>query len=301
MDLLSGYPRPMRSILPALASCELEPVKGCVVTRRKRDQPMKPMQVFPIRFLAAFMGCSSAPLPPPVEARPRPPAPAPSASVAPAPPAASTAADVAPAAEVDQASEAGDLVKGGARLALEDGAELVVAVKDPADPASPPPVAMALVRDGKVIARREGFAAVTGVESKLLTAAQSCESWRASLRRESSGSVEGVRVSIASAIGEDFSTSTELAVLFKINAPLRTLDGLARIWSGVAAREENKMDSCLTSREVGFRVPDAKTLEKTITERTWWVEQVIGGDVKKQLKRDCKVGTKKRVERVALP
>jgi hypothetical protein len=251
-------------------------------------------------LFVAVAGCSSAPLPPRVVATPGASAP----SATPSPIAGATS-DVAPADEatvaVEDAKDVGDLLTGGARLALGDGAELVVVVKAPSDRDGAPEVTMALVRGGKVIARRDGFDVVTGVEPTLLTATQPCESWRASLRKEAFGSVDGVRVSIACATGEDYFTSTELAVLFRIDGSLRDLDGLTRIWSGIAAREENAMDSCLTSREVGFRVLDAKTLEKTITETTRWVEQVIGDDVKRALRKDCKLGKSKRMERIALP
>lgn len=111
----------------------------------------------------------------------------------------------------------------------------------------------------------------------------------------------GQALSLICATGEAYFSATELAVLLRLDGPVHDLDGLTRIWSGVAAGEQNAMESCLISREVAFRVIDAKTLAKTITEKTSWHEQVIGDDVKKRLRQDCNVGTSKRTERVTLP
>jgi hypothetical protein len=249
-------------------------------------------------MLVVIAGCSSAPSPRRIEATP----PSPTSSAPASAIAGAVSAVAAPNAEEDDApSDVDDLVHRTDKLALDDGAELVVVLGQPAEPDGALALTMALIRGGKVISRRDDFAAVTGVKATLLTSAQPCERSVAGLRRESFGRVAGVRVSIVCATGEDYFTSTELAVLFRLDGPVRDLDALPRIWAGLAATERNDMDSCMTSREVAFQVIDAKTLEKTITEQTRWVEQTFGGDLKKRLKKGCKVGTSKRVERVALP
>jgi hypothetical protein len=269
---------------------------------------MDPMRSLPV-VLVALAGCSSAPLPPRIDAAlpsPRPSASASaSVSIAIVPPAASAVSYLAPPDEESDDDFPWDklgLAGNGVRLSLEDGADLVITLRDTVAPDSVPEVVMALVRGGKVLSRRDGFAAVTGVEEKILTSAQSCETWRAGIRREAFGSVSGVRVSLGCSTGEDYYTATELAVLFRLDGPLRDLDGLARIWAGPANTLYSEMELCVRSREVDFRLIDVKKLEKTITEETRWNDRSNDEDWAKALKRGCKVKKKTtRVERVALP
>lgn len=254
--------------------------------------------------LALLTGCSSAPLPPRAEAAP----PSPSAS-APAVIASATAAPVASAAPVappaepeeKKSREDDDPTRGGTRLVLEDGAVLTIEARELSAPDSPPEVTLILSRGGKEVARREGFAAVTGVKPKLLAATHLCERSNAHLRRESFGSAAGVRVSIVCISGEDYARGTELAVLFRLDEPLRDLDALKRLWAGLADGMRSDMDSCLMSRTVAFQLINPRTLEKTTIEVRNWTDQVIGEPLKAQLKQKCKVGRTKRVERVALP
>jgi hypothetical protein len=264
------------------------------------------MRALPL-LLVVLAGCSSAPVPPRID--PAPPSPAPSVSASAAPsvsastttPVASAVSAPAPPDAKTEASEDVDRTRNGTRLALPGGAELVIAVSAPSAPNSPPEVTLTLVRGEKEIARRDGFFGVTGAKAKILTSAQACESWRGSIRREAFGATSGVRVSIACSTGEDYFSATELAVLFRLDEPLRDLDGLTRIWAGLGAAEHREMDSCLGSREVSFRLINLRTLEKTITEQTRWVEQSFADELKKKLKKGCKVGETKRVERVVLP
>lgn len=137
-------------------------------------------------FFAALVSCAGPPRPSSV-APSRPP----SAVVAAPPPITSAVVATAPAVEIPEANDVDGLALGGERLPLGDGAELVIEVTASGDRGGAPAVAMALVRGGKVTARRDGFNAVAGVEPTILVGSDSCDSWRGSLRREAFGSVSG--------------------------------------------------------------------------------------------------------------
>ena len=149
-----------------------------------------------------------------------------------------------------------------ARLALNGGAELVLVVRPAESSTSEPLVALAIVDRGRVISRRDGFDAVTGLDLSQ-AGLPACESWHARARREA----WGLRLSLVCGIGEDYHTDTEVAALFRmVAAPERDVAGLARFWSGIADSVQSEIDSCIRSRDVVFELADATTLKKTITE-----------------------------------
>ncbi len=174
-------------------------------------------------------------------------------------------------------------------LVLGNGTSVFVVLSEDAS-SGPPELALELRSETKVILRREGWQAITHVDLKKLAF---CDTWYARLGRESLGDIDAVRVSLVCRAGEDYMTSKEVAVLVKP-------DTLETIWAGLADSYENSMDSCLSGIHVKFRFIKPKTLEKTIVEETHWVDQLLDEEVKGRLKRDCKVGSKRRVERVKL-
>lgn len=178
----------------------------------------------------------------------------------------------------------------GTTLALGNGTNVVVVLGEDTS-SGPSDLALELRSENKVVLRREGWQAITHFDLKKLSY---CDTWFARLARESLGTIEAVRVSVVCRAGEDFMTSKEVAVLVKP-------DTLETIWAGLADDYENSMDSCMKGNHVTFRIIAPKTLEKTIVEETHWVDQVIEEDVKSRLKRDCKIGSRRRVERVKLP
>lgn len=126
-----------------------------------------------------------------------------------------------------------------------------------------------------------------------------CETWNASARREALGSAETLRVSLVCGTGEDVHGEREIALLYRLAAsPPRDLAELERLWVSEAGSMLTVMDSCATSRTVTFRLVGT-TLEKTTVDETTWTDQSIAAEVKKQLRRDCHVGKKQRVERTA--
>lgn len=155
----------------------------------------------------------------------------------------------------------------------------------------PPEIALELRRDDKTIVRREGWDSVTHFDLKKL---HGCETWHTRIMRENIGTQDAIRVSLVCRTGEDYLTSSEIALLVKP-------ENLEPIWTGLADRLENTMDSCIQARHVSFRIIPPKTLEKTILEETTWVDQIMSDEVKTRLKRECKVGSKRRIERNTLP
>jgi hypothetical protein len=176
------------------------------------------------------------------------------------------------------------------KLALGNGTDVVVVFSGDAS-SGPPELALELRRENKVVLRREGWDAITHFDLKKL---QFCETWTARMGREPLGTIDAVRVSLVCRTGEDYQTSEEVALLVKP-------DNLETIWAGLGDRYINSMDSCIEGRHVHFQIISPKTLEKTIVEETRWVDQVITDDVKDRLKRECKLGSKRRIERVKLP
>lgn len=169
-----------------------------------------------------------------------------------------------------------------ARLAI-GGVEIVAVIH--AEKGSAPALTLATVQGGKVTARRDGWGAATGLSDKPSSA---CDTWHVSIVRQPFGA----RVNLVCAVGEDYKTAEETAVLLREG----TLD---RLWAGPANRAQNEMDSCFSSRTVEFSLK-GKSLEKAISEETRWTDQPIAGDTKARLKKGCKVGKNKRVERVTI-
>jgi hypothetical protein len=225
------------------------------------------------------------------------PAPAPRTDVAktsvPVKPPAKSAEPVAsstpPPAQPEPPEADDEPVDSNPKLSLDNGMDLVVLLDD-SSPNSPE-LAIELRREGKVVERREGWDTITHFDLKKL---HPCDTWRSYVQRESLGAFDGVRVTLVCQVGEDYATSDEIAVL------LRT-DRLDTVWAGIADGYHNTMDSCILRRQVTFRISSPKTLVKTIAEETRWIDQVIDDDVKRRLKRDCKLGRKERVERITLP
>jgi hypothetical protein len=187
------------------------------------------------------------------------------------------------------------------RMPAGGGAELVLALAQGSNAEETPLVTLALVDNERVVSRRDGVEALAGLTPYRI-GLKVCETWHAGLRREPLGAAIGLRVSLVCGHGEDYRVSTEIAVLFRLDAaPPRDLGALQRIWAGVADMTKSSMGSCEVARAVGFRLAGDKALEETIVEETQWVDQVIADEVKKRLRRECKVGKKKRVERLALP
>jgi len=175
-------------------------------------------------------------------------------------------------------------------LAIGNGTDVVVELS--ADSKSDvPQLAIELKREKKSVSRREGWKEITRFDLKKL---HPCDTWSTRLTRELLGKVNAVRVSLICRIGEDYLTSTEIAVLLNP-------DDLNTIWAGPADEWISAMDSCIQSRRVTFRALNPKTLEKTVLDATIWSEQLIEEGAKARLKRECKVGSKRLVERVVLP
>jgi len=175
-------------------------------------------------------------------------------------------------------------------LALGDGTYFVVELQENG-PLEAPALALELQRDNKVVLSRLGFDAITHFDLKKF---HPCETWLTRVIHEDLGTSKAVRVSLICRTGEDYSTSSEIAVLVKP-------DDLKTIWAGLADTYNNSMDSCIEARRVTFRIVPPRTLEKSILAETTWVEQVIDGDVKTRLKRECKLGKQRRVEKIVLP
>ena len=175
-------------------------------------------------------------------------------------------------------------------LALGDGTYFVVELQENG-PFEAPALALELKRDNKVVLDRLGFEAITHVNLKKL---HSCDTWATRVNLEDLGTSKAVRVSLVCSTGEDYLTSSEIAILVKP-------DDLRTIWAGLADKFVNTMDSCIEARRVTFRIVPPKTLEKSILSETTWVDQVLDEDFKARLKRDCKLGKQRRVEKVALP
>lgn len=154
-----------------------------------------------------------------------------------------------------------------------------------------PDLAVELKREKKTAVRREGWNDITQFDLKKL---HPCDTWSTRLSQELLGKVNVVRLSLICRVGEDYLTSTEIAVLLDP-------DTLKTVWSGAADEWINSMDSCIFSRRVTFQSFKPKTIEKTILESTIWSEQLIEEGAKARLKKECKVGSKRRVEQVAIP
>lgn len=154
-----------------------------------------------------------------------------------------------------------------------------------------PELAIELKREKKTVVRREGWKEITQFDLKKL---HPCDTWSTRMSQELLGKVNVVRLSLICRVGEDYLTSTEIAVLLDP-------DTLKTVWSGAADEWINSMDSCIFSRRVTFQSKKAKTIEKTILESTIWSEQLIEEGAKARLKKECKVGSKRRVEQVAIP
>jgi hypothetical protein len=153
-----------------------------------------------------------------------------------------------------------------------------------------PQLSIELKREKKTVRRREGWKDITGFDLKKL---HPCDTWSTRLTREALGKINAVRLSLICRIGDDYFTSTEIAVLLNP-------DDLSTIWAGPADEWASSMDSCIQSRRVTFRGINPKTLEKTILDSTIWSEQLIEDGVKARLKAECKVGSTRVVERVVL-
>lgn len=268
-----------------------------------------------VRASALALACSCAPPAPPAQpvAASAASATSPGPAEPPAPPPPSPAPPVSASARVSAppprpAISDDDLLhaeaspaNGSARLALGGGVELIVVVRAGASTEQEPLLAMALVEKGKVLSRRDGLRALAGAALDKL-GDRPCDVWSAGAQREALGTGEAVRVSLVCSMGADYQSSTELAVLLRPGAPApRDLAALAPIWAGLADATQSAMDSCATSRAVTFKLVGDKALEQTITEETSWTDQHLAPDLTKRLRRDCKVGKKKRVERVTLP
>lgn len=194
-----------------------------------------------------------------------------------------------PAPEASSAPEPDELPDPDTTLALGNGTFVVELSSD--FKRDFPDLAIELQREKKSVVRREGWKTITHVDLKKI---HPCEIWSTRLSRELIGKINAVRLSLICRVGEDFLTSTEIAVLLDP-------DDLKTIWAGPADEWINSMDSCIFSRRVTFKGINPKTIEKTILESTIWSEQLIEEGAKARLKRDCKVGSKRRVERVVLP
>lgn len=175
-------------------------------------------------------------------------------------------------------------------VTLENGLQAVVEL-DVDSSSNKPRLALELRRNEKSVLRREGWDEITHFDLKKL---HSCDTWSARIVRENLGTRDALRASLVCRTGEDYMTGSEIAVLVKP-------DNLETLWAGLGDHLENSMDSCLQSRRVSFRIQPPKTLEKTIVEETSWVEQLLDDSVKARLKLECKLGMKRRVERVTLP
>lgn len=212
------------------------------------------------------------------------PSPTPSTSTNPPAPAVSASSGAAPEPDPPDSPNRDNVV------ALENGLQAVVEL-DVDSSSNKPRLALELRRNEKSVLRREGWDDITHFDLKKL---HSCDTWSARIVRENLGTRDALRVSLVCRTGEDYMTGSEVAVLVKP-------DNLETLWAGLGDHLENSMDSCLQSLRISFRIQPPKTLEKTIVEETNWVEQVLDDNVKARLKRECKVGTKRRVERITLP
>lgn len=154
-----------------------------------------------------------------------------------------------------------------------------------------PTLVLELRRDGKTIKKREGWKTITHFDHKKL---QFCDAWIAVIVHEPLGTTDAARVSLVCRNGEDDLTSSELAVFIKPNT-------LETIWAGLADHYHAWVDSCIESKRVTFKIIPPKTLEKTSVEETRFVDQHIDEELKERIKSECKVGTKRRVERTTLP
>jgi hypothetical protein len=65
-----------------------------------------------------------------------------------------------------------------------------------------------------------------------------------------------LRVGVISQFGEDFATTTELVMLYRVAGA----EAPALVWSGIGSTNENQNEACVVDHVVEFRRVDANTL-----------------------------------------
>lgn len=152
---------------------------------------------------------------------------------------------------------------------------------------TPPALSIERREHGNTVLRRLGWKEITRLDWKIV---HPCETSETKIVSESLGSNEAIRISLICRTGEDYFTSSEIAIFVKPTT-------LETLWAGLGDRVESRMDSCIMSRRVTFATPRPGEIEIKTSEITRWVDQNFDNELKSRLKRECKVGTTVRIER----
>jgi hypothetical protein len=273
-----------------------------------------PKTTAPLALVALFAAACGPVAPPGAPKDPAPPSPPPTPTAPASAPTPVTAEPEAPEPPPAGESDVALLPAGThdgyfvSRAPLgPEGREVVMAARDTPTSAEEAEVVLAITQGGAVLSRQEGLAAIAGEKALARIALGRCERVETRARRIPLGKdVEGLRLSFLCAQGEDYFSSSELALVIRLGADIPAdVTKLERLWVGPGDQVDVEMDACEKASHVTFALVDANTLERRVEEKATWSAQV-GGQIEPgvaaNIKAGCKVtGKKTRSERIRVP